>query len=166
MATAKDLAMKICFCLIFFRILAFAWRDPDEVNCLQGKIAELQVSPPDWSQIILAANDAVGQGIGKAPGGMDGLTVWFLTCQSWQEVLWWSGVIQLVSNGFCCLLLFFHVVGWWGLLWFRVNQGTVDGFLECFIPRYYHAVLTCSALSCFLLVPCVFWDLFDPENTR
>jgi len=67
MATAKDLAMKICFCLIFFRILAFAWRDPDEVNCLQGKIAELQVSPPDWSQIILAANDAVGQGIGKVP---------------------------------------------------------------------------------------------------
>ena len=73
--------MKICFCLIFFEILAFAWRDPDEVNCLQGKIAELQVSPPDWSQIILAANDAVGQGIGKAPGGMDGLTVGVLTCQ-------------------------------------------------------------------------------------
>lgn len=58
--------MKICFCLIFFRV-SFAWRDPDEVNWLQGKIRELQVSLPDWSHIIHAANDAVDQGIGKVP---------------------------------------------------------------------------------------------------
>ena len=88
MATVKDLArMKICFCLIFFRVTVFAWcEDPDEVNWLQGKITGLQVSLPDWSHIIHAANDAVDQGIGKAR--------------------WIGGVVMIRDDSSAGLLLF------------------------------------------------------------